>query len=213
MYGYYRRPDAEEDGRRLVVTLLANPDDRERFERKQFEFLGYVPAHLEPGIGGVDEMRAAVAAFDGGDAPAEPGTGLPHHPEAPTEGARAADALTVTSPTPERVATGRLATTAEALPPQTPPIAEPFIDAPRPEGQMPVAADALVPDEPKHGAEPDRDDFLADVEGVTDAQRDALWKAKYRTPGAIADASDEDLMGVEGVGEATLKKLRAVRRR
>lgn len=209
MYGYYRRPDREEDGRRLVVTLLANPEDRERFERKGFGFLGYVPAHLEPGIGEPEEVRAAVAAFDGGDAPAEPETGLPHHPEAPTEGARAADALTVTSPTPERAATGRLATTAEALEAETPPIAEPFIDAPRPEGQMPVAADALV----RGGAEGDRSGFLADVEGVTDAQRDALWKAEYRTPDAIADASDEDLMGVEGVGEATLKKLRALRRR
>jgi hypothetical protein len=44
---------------------------------------------------------------------------------------------------------------------------------------------------------------------VGEEQADRLVLAGYETPDAVKSASDEELLAVEGVGQATLRKLRA----
>lgn len=48
-----------------------------------------------------------------------------------------------------------------------------------------------------------------DVGIVPDAVYEKLTKAGYETPGELWEASDEDLLAIRGIGEATLAKLRA----
>lgn len=92
------------------------------------------------------------------------------------------------------------------------PASEPMLDPtlppnPRP-GTIddPVAYQAALADGSITEIDPDSLESL----DVSDAVREALQGAGYQTPEQIDAASDDELLGIDGVGPATLAKLRRV---
>lgn len=66
-----------------------------------------------------------------------------------------------------------------------------------------VAVGVTMPEDPSDGTE------LEDVDGVNAELAGELRAAGYETPEDLGDASDEELLRIDGIGPATLKKIRA----
>jgi hypothetical protein len=58
VYGYYVHPTPDANGDPVVVRLLANPEDKERFEAEGFVYLGEAPP---PGTSTPEEEEKALA--------------------------------------------------------------------------------------------------------------------------------------------------------
>jgi hypothetical protein len=72
-----------------------------------------------------------------------------------------------------------------------------------PSGASVVSGTVAVPSKGSTEAEP-----MGAALGISEAQAAALAEAGYDTAEALEAASDEDLMEVDGIGKATVKKIR-----
>lgn len=224
-YGRYRRTDGD------VVELRAEDTDKELYERKGFEFVEYTLGPTEGRLGPRDIDRDDSGIPKGPD-----GSTHERHPYEVTPDGDVAppvqwgiplDTPEATHATEKRVDEtnvdrGKMlspdeemkiledATKPRALRGRDPLLAEQ--DTPRAPERESVAGDITRVEDAERLAvreEVSGGTHLANANlGLTSSQLDALEGAGFKTAASVRNASDDDLLAVDGIGEATVRRIR-----